>query len=133
MRLAFQGGSLVLVLRPPYRLVEAYQRFLALALGEARDAGVDLVIGSSFGFDTTRLYLTTPFAGPFSEPYLRISAGTESMLELQQLGDVLVRAMQRMARLKPADFASDAVSRAVMQWDSLRKAPLGKWHGSSAT
>lgn len=127
MRLPFQGGCVNLVPRRAYRLLDAYQRFLSLAVEEARNARVELNIGSSFGFDTTRLYLTTPFATQYTQPFLRISAGTECLRELERLGDALVRAMRQMDALPPSEFVSDMASAATMQWSSLRKSHLGKW------
>lgn len=55
------------------------------ALGEARARGVQVVHGTSFGFDHTRVYLTAP--GPDS--FLRIAPGTEDRLRIESVAEAL--------------------------------------------
>jgi cystathionine beta-lyase/cystathionine gamma-synthase len=72
-------------------LVELRARTGAIprALAEARRRGVQLVAGTSFGFDCTRIYETAPGEGAF----LRLAAGTEDRLRLERLGDALAAAL----------------------------------------
>jgi cystathionine beta-lyase/cystathionine gamma-synthase len=65
--------------------------FVERAVEEARAQGVSLVGGSSFGFDTTRIYLTAA-RSDYGEPFVRIAAGTENRIAIERLGGVLVAA-----------------------------------------
>jgi cystathionine beta-lyase/cystathionine gamma-synthase len=69
------------------------------AIEEARGRGVSLVAGSSFGFDTTRIYLTAA-RSDHGEPFVRIAAGTENRIAIERLGDVLAAATAPGARLE---------------------------------
>jgi hypothetical protein len=64
------------------------------AVDEAARRGVRLLAGSSFGFDTTRIYLTAARA-ELGTPFVRIAAGTEHRLELEALADALAVAIER--------------------------------------
>ncbi len=93
----FQGSFLVFKLKPQYCFTAYYKKFLALAVDEARQAGVDLNGGSSFGFDTTRVYLTALYAAKHATPFIRISVGTETLYEVEKLIAVLTRAVDKLA------------------------------------
>jgi cystathionine beta-lyase/cystathionine gamma-synthase len=88
-RLAFRGGCLGIASTP-----ECERRFVAAALAEARRRGLPLIGGSSFGFDTTRLYLTAARTG-YGEPFVRIAAGTEDRLAVERLAGALAAALER--------------------------------------
>ena len=70
---------------------------LSEAVGEAGRRRVRLLAGSSFGFDTTRIYLTAARAER-GTPFVRVAAGTEHRLELEALTDGLVAAVTAAAR-----------------------------------
>ena len=55
-----------------------------------------LLGGSSFGFDTTRIYLTAEGAD-YGEPFVRVAAGTEHRLEIECVAEALVAAVQEVA------------------------------------
>jgi hypothetical protein len=59
----------------------------------AASRGIKLLAGSSFGFDTTRIYLAAARAES-GTPFVRIAAGTEHRLELDALTDVLATAIE---------------------------------------
>ena len=89
----FSGGCLSIVfdghdpdLRHEHRLVE-------LAVAEATARGVALLGGSSFGFNTSRIYLTAARA-ECGEPFVRVAAGTEHSVEVESLADALVAAVR---------------------------------------
>jgi hypothetical protein len=67
------------------------------AVAEAARRGVPLIGGSSFGFDTTRVYLTAAQAAA-GEPFVRISPGTEHRLEIDEVADALAAAIRKAAR-----------------------------------
>jgi cystathionine beta-lyase/cystathionine gamma-synthase len=83
-----RGGCLAVLLKESDRRLEREQRLVGEAVAEAARRGVALHAGSSFGFDTTRIYLTAARA-ECGTPFVRIAAGTEHRLELDALTDVL--------------------------------------------
>jgi cystathionine beta-lyase/cystathionine gamma-synthase len=89
--LRFRGGCVSVVID---RHVEHHRRLVLEAVGEAARREIRLFGGSSFGFDTTRIYLTAARA-EFGSPFVRIAVGTEHRLELDALTDVLATAMER--------------------------------------
>ena len=100
-RLGFRGGCVSFALDDG-ALVED-------AVAEARRRSVRLVGGSSFGFDTTRVYLTAARTER-TEPFLRVAAGTEHRLAIEGVADALVAAIGR-ARTPGTFSASRGVSR----------------------
>jgi cystathionine beta-lyase/cystathionine gamma-synthase len=97
----FQGSFLVFKLKPQYCFTAYYKTFLKLAVDEARKAGVDLNGGSSFGFDTTRVYLTALYAAKHATPFIRVSVGTETLVEVERLITALTRAVDKLAYRLP--------------------------------
>jgi cystathionine beta-lyase/cystathionine gamma-synthase len=64
------------------------QTWLARALEEARRREVQVVAGTSFGFDHTRVYMTAP--GPDS--FLRVAPGTEDRVRIETVAEALAAA-----------------------------------------
>lgn len=93
----FHGSTIVLVLKEQYRNTATYKKFLQCAVEEARKLSVDLVGGSSFGFSTTRVYLTALHATGTAEPFLRVSVGTETVMEIEKITKAIVRALEKLA------------------------------------
>lgn len=86
-----RGGCLALLFEE--REQERQHRVVCEAVVEAARRGIGLLGGSSFGFDTTRIYLTAARA-EYGTPFVRIAAGTEHRLELEALTDVLAIAIE---------------------------------------
>jgi cystathionine beta-lyase/cystathionine gamma-synthase len=93
-RRAFRGSCLSIVfdhadpeLRREHALVEA-------AVAEAAARGVALIGGSSFGFNTSRIYLTAARA-ECGDPFVRVAAGTEHPVALEMLADALAAAVSQ--------------------------------------
>ncbi len=95
-RLRFRGGCLAVLFRTPERQLGRQRRLVSEAVDEAKRRGVSLLAGSSFGFDTTRIYLAAARAD-CGTPFVRIAAGTEHRLELEALTDALVAAIETAA------------------------------------
>ncbi len=93
----FHGAFLVLVLKERYRNTATHMKFLEYAVEEARNRGVELIAGSSFGLSKTRVYLTALRAVGTTEPFLRVSAGTETVIEVEKIISALTRALERLA------------------------------------
>jgi len=96
-RLSFRGGCLSIVFLDADTSLGRERRLVAAAVSEAARRGVPLLAGSSFGFDTTRIYLTAASA-ECGEPFVRVSAGTEHRLELERLADALTAAVSEVAQ-----------------------------------
>lgn len=92
----FHGAFVVLVLKEQYRKTSTYVKFLEYAVEEARNRGVELIAGSSFGLSKTRVYLTALHATGDTEPFLRVSMGTETVAEIEKIIEALVRALERL-------------------------------------
>ena len=88
----FRGGCISVAPRGRTPHPEYQRRIVTNALSEAARRGVRLYAGSSFGFDTTRIYLAAARA-EHGSPFVRIAAGTEHWLELDALSDVLAAAI----------------------------------------
>ena len=73
----YRGGFLVIRLPKPKA---AMKRILAAA----KEQKVPLVAGSSFGLNITRIYVVA-MKSAYSQPFLRLSAGTESWWEIERL------------------------------------------------
>jgi cystathionine beta-lyase/cystathionine gamma-synthase len=80
----FHGAFLVPQFVGKKKSVHAYQKFISNGIKIARNEGVRLIAGTSFGFSTTRVYLTALRAST-TTPFLRISAGTEQLWEVERL------------------------------------------------
>ncbi len=92
----FHGCSLVLAFQPKRQDVPTYRKFVGLAIAAARDAGVPLVAGTSFGFDVTRVYLTAEHATDVTKPFVRISVGTETASEIDAIGSAFISAIESL-------------------------------------
>ena len=95
--LAFRGGCFSLLLRRGDQHLRRERLFVETAVAEAARRGVPLHAGSSFGFNTTRVYLTAARA-EYGEPFLRVAAGTEHRLEVEVLGEVFAAAVREATR-----------------------------------
>jgi cystathionine beta-lyase/cystathionine gamma-synthase len=95
--LAFRGGCLSIVFRDCDSELRREQALVEAAVAEAAWRGVALLGGSSFGFNTSRIYLTAVHADR-GEPFVRVAAGTEHCLEIERLADVLATAVRGVAR-----------------------------------
>jgi cystathionine beta-lyase/cystathionine gamma-synthase len=95
-RLPFRGGCFSIVLREPAATLRHERALVEHAVAEAARRGVALLGGSSFGFDTTRIYLTAEGA-EYGEPFVRIAAGTEHRLEVERVAEALAAAVREVA------------------------------------
>lgn len=96
-QLPFRGGCLSILFRGRDGRLRRERALVEAALAEATRRGAPLLGGSSFGFDTTRIYLTAAQAA-CGNPFVRIAAGTEHRLALEPLADALAAAVAVAAR-----------------------------------
>lgn len=92
--LAFQGPFVTITFTEGSQTVSHYDAFVARVHKAAQQAGIDIVGGTSFGFDTTRVYVTARYATNITEPFVRISLGTETREEVERLADVCAEALR---------------------------------------
>lgn len=66
-----------------------FKRFVKLSLAIAKHHHINLVSGSSFGFNSTRVYLTAMRSKP-NTPFIRIAIGTEPIEIIQSFCSVFI-------------------------------------------
>jgi cystathionine beta-lyase/cystathionine gamma-synthase len=91
--LVFQGGTFGLT--PEVDSHELRAQLVKAILYEARRRRVPLVEGTSFGFDTTRVYCTAS-SPAHGRPFVRIAVGSEHRLGVEALKQVLVAAAEAL-------------------------------------
>ena len=95
-RLPFRGSCLSIVFGGSDTSLRHERALVGAAVAEASRRGISLLGGSSFGFDTTRIYLTAARA-ECGEPFVRLAAGTEHVLEVELLANALAAAVREVA------------------------------------
>jgi len=95
-RLAYRGGCLSIVIKESDADLSRERALVEEAVAEAARRGAALVGGSSFGFNTTRIYLTAARAG-HGDPFVRVAAGTEHRIELETLAETLIAAVRKVS------------------------------------
>lgn len=90
----FHGSFFTLVFKPKYQKVSLYKKFVQNVITEAKKQNVDVVSGTSFGFNTTRIYLTA-LHSEFGDPFIRVSVGTEPMYFIEKIKDVFINVLGR--------------------------------------
>ncbi len=91
-----QGSYLALKFTPKKHTIKTYKRFVETAVAIAKRHNVNLVSGTSFGLDTTRIYLTAVRSRP-NTPFVRIALGTEHVLMLKKITDVFIETLKQFA------------------------------------
>ncbi len=87
------GSFFVIEVKPQYRTIRFYKRVISRIIAVARRQNVAIVSGTSFGLNTTRIYLTA-VRYRAGIPFLRVSVGTEHRLEIETIGEVFVKSFQ---------------------------------------
>ena len=88
-KFSFQGSYFVISFKKPYQKVRVYQRFVKQVIENARKKKVAIVGGTSFGFNTTRIYLTAQNTD-YGQPFIRVSLGTENLGKLEKIKEVFI-------------------------------------------
>jgi cystathionine beta-lyase/cystathionine gamma-synthase len=91
----FAGGFFVLAAAPGKDHVSVYDGLLTRMIAGAKKRGLNLIAGTSFGFDITRVYVTARYAREDAEPFVRISPGTENLMEIGVLQNIMIDALDR--------------------------------------
>jgi cystathionine beta-lyase/cystathionine gamma-synthase len=85
--LPFKGSFFNLKFKKPYRSVSFYKKFINRVIYYARKKDVEIIAGTSFGLNNTRIYLTSLWTD-YGEPFIRIAAGTEDIFTIQKIKNV---------------------------------------------
>jgi cystathionine beta-lyase/cystathionine gamma-synthase len=93
---SFFGSYFVISLKKRYQKISTYQRFVNAVIKEAKRQRVQIVSGTSFGMNTSRIYLTALRATP-TEPFIRFASGTETLSEVEKIQDVLLHVMHKFS------------------------------------
>jgi len=88
----FHGSFLTFRFKKQYQNINFYKRFVSKVLREAKKINVQIVSGTSFGMDTTRIYLTAIRATE-TTPFVRLSIGTETLYEIEKIISILTNVM----------------------------------------
>ena len=92
----FHGSFFVLAPKSHQSKIVLYKKFIRRAIALAKKHRVDLVAGTSFGMDTTRVYLTALHADKDTQPFLRISVGTESIATTKKLAQIFIETIDQI-------------------------------------
>lgn len=90
--LQFRGSHLVIKDNSAQTSAKFFNARIQTMLHAARLRNIDLVHGTSFGFDHTRVYAPAP-STEFGECFLRISVGTEPNYYIRALGGAILEAL----------------------------------------
>lgn len=90
----FHGGFLTIESHTPGDIA-LYRRLIEKMLDVASGRGVPICEGTSFGFDTTRVYLIAP-TPKHADSFLRISAGAEHLLGAHAVTSVVTDSVECM-------------------------------------
>ena len=95
-RLGFYGGFFALSLTQEDFSPDAQGHLVSELIRAARRCEVNLVASASFGFNVTRVYRTATEIG--LGPFVRIAAGTEDRMEIEDLKRVFSMVFERTVR-----------------------------------
>lgn len=84
---SFQGSYFVISFKKPFQKISVYEEFVEQVIKHAKKKKVPINGGTSFGFNTTRIYLTAHDT-TYGMPFVRVSVGTENISDLRKLQDV---------------------------------------------
>lgn len=87
---ASHGSFFVVRFKEFYQSVPYYNSFVSKIMHEARKRKIDMIGGTSFGLNTTRIYLTSLKSKP-SAPFVRISVGTEHLAQIELIISVFIK------------------------------------------
>jgi len=90
----FHGSFLAIELKKQYQTIPTYQRFIKSVITIAKKKQIQIVAGTSFGLDTTRVYLTALRSVP-TKPFIRVAVGTENRVAIGKIADLFIEVFSR--------------------------------------
>lgn len=97
LKMPFQGSFFTLDFRKPN--IRIYKKFIDTVVQKAAKKKINISGGTSFGFNSSRVYLTALRIGN-AEPFVRISVGTETRLQLEKLIEVFIETIDDLSRFR---------------------------------
>lgn len=91
----FHGSFFSIAFKPQYQKISFYKKFVEQVIFEGKRQNVEVVSGTSFGFNTTRIYLTA-LHSEFGDPFVRVAVGTEPKLYIEKIKDVFIHVFDRI-------------------------------------
>lgn len=88
----FAGSSIAIRFGDVRHTVSRSRQLLRRIISAARVRGVQIATGTSFGFDTTRIYLTASRTD-VHQPFMRISPGTEPLVVMERVSDAITSSL----------------------------------------
>lgn len=88
------GSYFTIIFTPASATIPNFRRFVSLSLTVAKKYKVNLVSGTSFGLNDSRIYLTAIRSKP-NTPFIRIAAGTEHMHAMEAIRNIFLETMRR--------------------------------------
>lgn len=92
--LNFHGSFFNIKLAKDYANTDNFKKLISIVLQQARKAKIQLVAGTSFGLDNTRIYLTSLWTD-YGAQFLRVAVGTESYFELEILKQAFINSFEK--------------------------------------
>jgi cystathionine beta-lyase/cystathionine gamma-synthase len=89
-----KGAFQILDFLPKYKNLHFYKHFVDKVIKIAKKFNFDIVSGTSFGFNTTRIYLTA-IKSKITPPFIRIAVGTENISEIIKLQKILFESSKK--------------------------------------
>lgn len=86
----FHGSYFSLKFKKNKSNPRSYSKFIKKIIENAKKNKIQISAGTSFGFNYTRIYLTS-LRSDYGTPFVRISVGTESIKEMEKIKDVFIK------------------------------------------
>lgn len=119
----YRSSCFSIRLKEPFKSIRRYREFETHVLQLAEQKDHPLALGTSFGFDLSRLYVTAP-ATAFEEPFLRISVGTETATEILAFAEILATANVELAGLWDAQPCDKRIAKNTIRPAGAAISPL---------
>lgn len=107
----FTSSCFTLHLLPAFRTIKHYREFEQRVVELAEKQRLPIALGTSFGFDVSRLYVTAP-STRFEDPFLRVSIGTETAAQIESLVEIIRTVNTELREIwgapPPGDDSEDA-------------------------
>jgi len=93
-KIPFHGCFFNISFRKKYERTSLYKKFINLVINEAKKQNLNLVAGTSFGLNTTRIYLTSVWTD-YGKPFVRVAVGTENRIQVETLKEIFVNSIDK--------------------------------------
>ena len=91
----FSGSFFNIELIERYNTPLKMNKLIRIIINEAKKQKINITGGTSFGLNTTRIYLTSLWS-KFGQPFLRISVGTEDIEEVEKMKAVFENSISKI-------------------------------------